>query len=453
MEHQPGASGWYNRRPLDPPDAIESAARMHFVGLHQKVFEPLGVGSKLELLYSNPRGPHGRVLTELFALADSSKEGSVVFGLVYALLSLPWKRHVLPGYYDYLSLMRTLDESDVVVRALAATSSRLVELRPQVRERLLLLVGDMVEADWPKAVSVLLALQRAAPPGKPGVAQLISSLLSCIAQVSWILDDATKLHAAKLTLLWMIRWTAFVEQLGDEDDVKALRKQLVEAIRLLATKETLKGEALHWAQVASCRVPELEFLRCSFDSEAAAPCSKEDYGHLLTAAETQQISYLLKATPEQEARMLPLFFRRNIESQGRGQDVHLADVILFAITVASSNKVKKPLLWREFWERSSGQTQAMLAFCFSARKSDYGRSAFAEALGGQGHETVQQLVSLSDPLLHPFLNRCLEIIGKKSQACATTYHPMPTGGQRGMHGIWSQLSSGSSIDDGTQVIS
>lgn len=417
MEHQPGAvSGWYNRRPLDPPDAIESAARMHFAGLHQKVFEPLGVGSKLELLYSDPNGPHGRVLTELFALADSSKEGSVVFGLVYALLSLPWKRHVLPGYYDYLSLMRTLDESDVVVRALAATSSRFVELRPQVRERLLLLVADMVEADWPKAVSVLLALQRAAPPGKPGVARLISSLLNClIAQASWILDaeDASKLHAAKLTLLWMIRWSAFVEQLGDAelDDMKAedLRKQLVEAIRLLATKETLQGEALHWAQVASCRLPELEFLRCTFQGE---PCPKEDYGHLLTAAESQQVLYLLKATPEQEARMLPLFFKRNIESQGRGQDVHLADVILFAITAASSTKVKKPLLWRELWERSSGQTQAMLAFCFGARKSGYGRSAFAEALGGQGHETVQQLVSLSDPLLHPFLNRCLEIIEK-----------------------------------------
>lgn len=33
-------------------------------------------------------------------------------------------------------------------------------------------------------------------------------------------------------------------------------------------------------------------------------------------------------------------------------------------------------------------------------------------LPGQGQENIQQLVSLADPLLHPFLNRCLEVIEK-----------------------------------------
>eukprot|EP00435_Cladocopium_sp_Y103_P021096 s17_g5.t1 len=170
-DHAETESGWYHRRPLDPPDAIETAARTHFAGLLQKVFAPC-VGSNLELIYSDRCGPHGRVLTELFALADTKQDGSVVFGLVYALLSLPWNRKVIPGYYDYLSLMRALDESDVVVRALAAMSSRFVDLRRPVRERLLFLFADMVEASWPKAESVLLALQRAAPPGNlwPGVA-------------------------------------------------------------------------------------------------------------------------------------------------------------------------------------------------------------------------------------------------------------------------------------------
>ena len=31
---------------------------------------------------------------------------------------------------------------------------------------------------------------------------------------------------------------------------------------------------------------------------------------------------------------------------------------------------------------------------------------------GQGHENIQQLVTLADPLLHPFLKRCLEVIEK-----------------------------------------
>eukprot|EP00913_Durusdinium_trenchii_P032880 g30780.t1 len=47
------------------------------------------------------------VLTELFALADChEEEKSVVFGLVYAMLSINWDRKSTPGYYDYLNLMR-----------------------------------------------------------------------------------------------------------------------------------------------------------------------------------------------------------------------------------------------------------------------------------------------------------------------------------------------------------
>ena len=37
---------------------------------------------------------------------------------------------------------------------------------------------------------------------------------------------------------------------------------------------------------------------------------------------------------------------------------------------------------------------------------------------GQGHENIQQRVSLADPLLHPFLKRCLEVIEKRSKVGA-----------------------------------
>lgn len=37
------------------------------------------------------------------------------------------------------------------------------------------------------------------------------------------------------------------------------------------------------------------------------------------------------------------------------------------------------------------------------------------ALPGQGHETMEQLVSLADPLLHPILNRCIDLIQKELQ--------------------------------------
>ncbi len=33
-------------------------------------------------------------------------------------------------------------------------------------------------------------------------------------------------------------------------------------------------------------------------------------------------------------------------------------------------------------------------------------------MAGQGHETMEQLVSLADPLLHPILNRCVDLIQK-----------------------------------------
>eukprot|EP00434_Breviolum_minutum_P020977 symbB.v1.2.018505.t1/scaffold1403.1/size153157/11 len=113
-------------------------------------------------------------------------------------------------------------------------------------------------------------------------------------------------------------------------------------------------------------------------------------------------------------------------------------MILFAISAAEPAKLKKPSLWREFWQRSSGEAQvgnlriadafgsfllkickAILAFCFAARRPGYGRSAFAEALGGQGHETMEQLVSLADPLLHPILNRCIDLIEKRVADSAT----------------------------------
>ena len=40
-------------------------------------------------------------------------------------------------------------------------------------------------------------------------------------------------------------------------------------------------------------------------------------------------------------------------------------------------------------------------------------------LPGQGHETMEQLVSLADPLLHPILNRCIDLIEKRVADSAT----------------------------------
>ncbi|CAJ1450097.1 unnamed protein product, partial [Effrenium voratum] len=98
---------------------------------------------------------------------------------VYALLSLPWDRESVPGYLDYVNLVRALDVSHVTVRALVSAALRFRDLHGAVRDRLLLMLADMVEARWPKAAgrqrvaggdgssrkgdqveSVLLALQR-----------------------------------------------------------------------------------------------------------------------------------------------------------------------------------------------------------------------------------------------------------------------------------------------------
>ncbi|CAK9089254.1 unnamed protein product [Durusdinium trenchii] len=261
--------GWYCKRHLDPPDAIETAARLHFEGLNKKVFAPC-LGHLQST--SDPDAPHGKVLTELFALADChEEEKSVVFGLVYAMLSINWDRKSTPGYYDYLNLMRVLDNSDIVVRALTSISGRISDVQSAVRERLLLLFGDMVYANWPKAESILLALQRAAAPGNlwPGAAELIGSLLSClVANTSWIL---TKDMAFRKTVLWLLRWTAFMELTTGSADVKThdLRDKLDEATtKLLASKEMLRaqGEALGWALLAS-RVPTWESFRCGLGRE------------------------------------------------------------------------------------------------------------------------------------------------------------------------------------------
>ncbi|CAE8642197.1 unnamed protein product, partial [Polarella glacialis] len=73
---------WYCTRPLDPADKIEEAAKLHFQGLRQKVFDRLG------LEFGAAKNPsindHGRVITELFAIADAGPEEqqkSVIFGL------------------------------------------------------------------------------------------------------------------------------------------------------------------------------------------------------------------------------------------------------------------------------------------------------------------------------------------------------------------------------------
>eukprot|EP00439_Symbiodinium_sp_Y106_P075123 s1348_g14.t2 len=163
--------GWYRTRPLEPPDAIEAAARLHFAGLHTVL---LRHGLNLEKYTADPCAPHGMVLTELFSLADgSNKRDSVILGLVYALLTLPWDRESVPGYLDYVSLMRMLDDADVTVRALVSVSLRVADLLPTCRQRLQMLFADMVDARWPKARAVLLALQRATSPGDtswPGAA-------------------------------------------------------------------------------------------------------------------------------------------------------------------------------------------------------------------------------------------------------------------------------------------
>ena len=88
-----GETAWYVKRPLEPLDLIEAAARQHFLGLHRKVFAPC-LGSPLQLCTGAPWAAHGAVLTELFAAED---EQSVVFGLLYALLSLQWDRKLSPG--------------------------------------------------------------------------------------------------------------------------------------------------------------------------------------------------------------------------------------------------------------------------------------------------------------------------------------------------------------------
>eukprot|EP00913_Durusdinium_trenchii_P009305 g8744.t1 len=94
--------------------------------------------------------------------------------------------------------------------------------------------------------------------------------------------------------------------------------------------------------------------------------------------------------------MLQWFFKRNIDRAGGGKDVHLADVILFAIAKAGSAKMKRQSLWRALWQRSSGHAQAILAFCYAARRPGYGRLAFADGLGGEGrgNESAQQLSRL-----------------------------------------------------------
>ncbi|CAE7431362.1 mcb, partial [Symbiodinium necroappetens] len=155
--------GWYRPRPLEPPDAVEAAARLHFAGLQTVL---LRHGLNLEQYTADPCAPHGMVLTELFSLADgSNKRDSVILGLVYAFLTLPWDRQSVPGYLDYVSLIRMLDDADVTVRALVSVSLRVADLLPSCRQRLQMLFADMVEARWPKARAVLLALQRATSPG------------------------------------------------------------------------------------------------------------------------------------------------------------------------------------------------------------------------------------------------------------------------------------------------
>lgn len=397
-------TSWYVTRPMETRDAVEDAARLHFASLRRKVFDRVGV--YLGAPQADPNAGHGEAITELFALADGgSKEQqqSVVFGLVYSFVSLEWAREEVPGYFDYLCLVRTLDEHNVATRALLSAGSRYQDMKPAYRQRLLRLLGDMAAARWPKAELVLTCLQRVSSPGDlswEGSKDLLQGVLALlVAQVSWVAADA---QTAKLTLLWTLRWISALQQMQHSaEPLPHLLKVAGLISQASWTQVSQDGAVLDWALSMCSPCPELESMRNEVSTLAHARFQQKSLDHLLRPEEQEQLTFLLKAKPSQEERMLGWFLKRHLSCRGSALDVHLADIVLWLASVAGEAKLEKPGLWRALWQVAVKQGdigQATRAFLYVTRNAGYGRSMLAWALGGSGKEghRPQDLLRLAE---------------------------------------------------------
>lgn len=420
----PGSDGTlFRRRPLDPPDRLEEAARLHFQQLQEQVFEKL----QIDVGGSDPNAPHGWAFTliHLIAAAGPEKLKSVCFGLIYALLAQDWERAVVAGYWDYFALLRTLDDHSVAVRTLLALAQRFHMLHALCQQRVLTTLGDMAEAFWPQAELVFLALQREVHPGdaRPTSAGLLESLLHvALTQTRWLVQDG---ETTRLTFLWAMRWASALRgrppSLEFEDAGPRLRKEAMSLVELLwdTARAPLvdAGPALLWALMHCREEPAVREVWCraaqdeNFWDEAVP---QDCLDHLVSTEEQEQLAFLVRgvAAERQRAEYFQWFAGRHLgvgPAQGPAKsDAHLADIVQWALCAAEgSEHMPWPGLWAQLLAlagRSAGQTegQAHLAFLFAARRPGYGRAVLRELLAGSGDGVAEargRLLELAQAVL------------------------------------------------------
>eukprot|EP00405_Crypthecodinium_cohnii_P050231 CAMPEP_0206592074 /NCGR_PEP_ID=MMETSP0325_2-20121206/40693_1 /ASSEMBLY_ACC=CAM_ASM_000347 /TAXON_ID=2866 /ORGANISM="Crypthecodinium cohnii, Strain Seligo" /LENGTH=452 /DNA_ID=CAMNT_0054101537 /DNA_START=89 /DNA_END=1443 /DNA_ORIENTATION=- len=153
------SSGIFFLQPLDCPDKVEQAAANSWQAIKSTVLDPL----QIDFERFSQASAHALALTNLawFAAEGEQRQKSVCVALLYALLLYDLEREGVPGYYDYLCLLRSLDQAHgTAERTLASFATKWRHLTWEAKPRLLALLQDMADARWGKVSHLVMILQR-----------------------------------------------------------------------------------------------------------------------------------------------------------------------------------------------------------------------------------------------------------------------------------------------------
>lgn len=420
---------WFCADPLETPNKVEDGARLHFSRLRKRVFSQLQV----DILDRDVRRRQGLVLTELRHFAGHGPEElrSACLGLMYVLLTGPHTSSPAETpFWDYLTLVRSLDNRSVAVRTMLVLARQCHRMHEACWPRFLAVLAAMAEARWPDAELVFLALQREACPGG---AQTLSASVRVLTEVlrlasehgRWLGGDSSasvRPAAARLTFLWLLRWASALSGDGpsgsDDEELRSSCLQVAaefwESSRVSIVEA---GPALLWA-LTGCRSEPCisEVWRRAIEGDIFVQSMPQDsFDNLLGVEEQKQLQFVIALEPgdSRERRYLHWFLERHCkEGVSQTDDSHLADIILWAITAVEAAGRPRPEIFHCLWKLASdakcgqsvgvyGKTkkQAQLAFLFAACRSEFGFDILVSVLGGANKGARADLVELATAAL------------------------------------------------------